>query len=157
MHYPGYDTGKIKLTEGEWFTFRIHNLLQLQDNEWYYILEDINGLKHFMPAGYYESYGLKTGDEILCKVDRINCTGRVFLEPQHPEYKAGEVYNFTIEETTNIDTENAVTVKDILGNSIEVQLFDDINSGVRYENQVRCLVKSIKKGKPVLEICRDII
>ena len=90
MHYPAYNSGNIILSEGNWYLFRIYNLLQLQDSAWYYVLQDLNGLKHFMPADYYTNYGFKIGDEITCKVDRINCTGRIFLEPKHPRYIEGE-------------------------------------------------------------------
>ena len=96
MQYPGYNNSKILLTEGNWFPFRVHNLLQLQDNEWYYILEDINGLRHFISAEYYKKYGFKPGDEISCKIDKINCTGRMFLEPRHPHYNEGETYSFEL-------------------------------------------------------------
>jgi len=89
MQYPGYNTGKVILSEGDWFPFRITKFVQLQDNSWYYVLQDINGLKHFMPAGYYKDYGFSIGIQIKCKIDRINCTGRIFLEPEHPYYQEG--------------------------------------------------------------------
>lgn len=152
MQYHGYNAGNIILTEGDFFPFRILNLIQLQDNEWYYILKDINGLKHFMPAEYYKNYGFTTGDEIVCKIDKINCTGRIFLEPEHPFYKIGEVYNFAVISCTGIGNEIALFVREKSGNSIEVPIcFSDFNS-VNEENKVNCIVKSIKKGMPILEI-----
>ena len=155
MHYPGYDTGKIILSEGAYFPFRIHNLLQLQDDAWYFVLQDVNGLKHFMPAEFYENYGFKPGDEIICKIDRINCTGRIFLEPRHPFYSEGETYLF--ETAANPDSMNvaALIVKDCTGNSIEIVKSRINKSEVMEENQVRCRVKSIKKGKLILEIAND--
>jgi hypothetical protein len=155
MQYPGYNIGTIILTEGNWFPFRIHNLLQLQDDAFYYILQDINGLKHFMPAEYYKNYGFKPGDEILCKIDRINCTGRIFLEPKHPYYNEGEMYPFDLITYSNRGDERLLIVREITGNSIEVPLYRNKNIDITEEKKVMCIVKSIKKGKPILEIKID--
>jgi hypothetical protein len=156
MHYPGYNSGSVILTEGGNFPFRVHNRVQLQDNAWYYVLQDINGLKHFMPAVYYEAYGFKPGDEIVCKIDRINCTGRIFLEPKHPVYNEGIIYTFDVLGFYENNTEQILNVKDWTGNVIEVKVGGTLKL-VKSVNRVQCLVKSIKKGKPVLEIQQDIL
>jgi hypothetical protein len=153
MQYPGYNSRNIILIEGEWFPFRIHNIVQLQDNEWYYVLLDINGLKHFIPAEYYKNYGFKIGDEITCKIDRINCTGRLFLEPKHPYYNEGEIYTFEVISILNIGDEGMLIVKEFFGNCIEVPLCGNKNIDVNAEKSARCIVRNIKKGKPILEIC----
>jgi len=155
MQYPGYETGNIRLLEGKWFPFKIHNLVQLQDDEWYYILRDINGLKHFLPAEYYDSYGLKPGDEINCKIDRINCTGRIYLEPEHPFYKEGKIYNFDVISSPDFDQEKILLVREISGKTIEVGVPDNLNIYLNTKKMVQCLVKAIKKGKPLLEISDD--
>jgi len=155
MHYHGYNTGKINLTEGAWFPFRIHKLVQLQDEEWYYILEDMNGLRHFIYAENYKYYGFKPGDEISCKIDKINCTGRLFLEPRHPHYNAGEIYSFDLVKCSGEDTEKTLTVREISGKEIEVLLFGNRNIDICGVKKVRCIVKSIKKGILFLEISSD--
>jgi hypothetical protein len=137
MKYPGYNSGNVILSEGEWFPFKIHNLVQLQDGAWYYILQDINGLKHFMTAANYEKYGLETGNELTCKIERINCTGRIFLEPRHPIY------------------ENVLIVKDILGNIIEVPVNGTKIVDIIDAKSVRCKVQSIKKGSLIIEFLPD--
>jgi len=152
MQYPGYNTGKVILSEGKWFPFRIHNLVQFQDDVWYFVLQDINGMKHFMPVEYYEKYGLKTGDEISCKIDRINCTGRIFLEPKHPYYNEGEIYSFDLISFHKKDSETIVIVRELAGNKIEVPLCGNKNIDINGEKKVMCIVKSIKKGIPILEI-----
>jgi len=157
MQYPGYNTGNVILSEGKWFPFRIHNLVQLQDDAWYFVLQDINGLKHFMPAEYYESHGFKTGDEINCKIDRINCTGRIFLEPKHPYYNEGEIYSFDLISYQKKDSETIVIVREITGKEIEVPLCGNNNFDINGENKVTCIVKSVKKGIPILEIPPDYI
>jgi len=152
MQYPGYNSGKVILSEGEWFPFIIHNLVKLQDDEWYYVLKDINGLKHFMSAKYYENYGLKLGDEILCKIDRINCTGRIYLEPEHPFYTEGEIYDFEVLNVSDWNNEITLKVKGFSESSIEIPLYNIKKVEIKEEKMVRCIVKSIKKGRLFLEI-----
>jgi len=152
MQYPGYNTGKVILSEGNLFPFRILNLIQLQDNAWYYVLQDINGLKHFMPAKYYNNYGFKIGNEILCKIDKVNCTGRIFLEPENPYYKEGEIYYFEVLSYSEKENEKRMFVREKSGNSIEVLIYDNKFIDLIDGNKVRCLVKSIQKGEPELDI-----
>jgi len=152
MHYPDYNSGKIVLMEGEWFLFLIHNLVQLQDDDWYFVLQDVNGLKHFMPAGFYKNYGLKPGDEISCKIDRINCTGRIFLEPRHPVYADGKNYFFDILHKSDQDGGIKLIVKDIFENNIEVPVKGLLENAIFYEKKVQCVVLAVKKGLPILEI-----
>jgi hypothetical protein len=152
MQYPGYNSGKVILSEGEWFPFIIHNLVKLQDEEWYYVLKDINGLKHFMSANYYEHYGFKPGDEILCKIDRINCTGRIYLEPKHPFYTEGEIYDFEVLNVSDLNNEIMLKVKGFSKNIVEVPVFNMKNVEIKERKMVKCIVKTIKKGTPILEI-----
>jgi len=152
MQNPGYNSGNVVLSEGEWLTFKIHNLVQLQDDAWYFVLQDINGLKHFLPAENYKSYGFKTGDKITCKIDKINCTGRIYLEPKHPCYSEGEIYYFDVLNDPNPRQKDVWILRDILGNSIEVNVNSIINIDINEEKKVRCIVKSIKKGRPILDL-----
>lgn len=155
MQYPGYQTGNVILSEGDWFPFRIHKLVQLQDESWYYVLQDINGLKHFMPAQNYTGYGFNPGDEILCKIDKINCTGRIFLEPKHPYYNEGEIYPFDLVTYFNKGIDKFLIVREINGNKIEVPLCMNNNLDIKAEKKITCIVKSIKKGKLILENYKD--
>jgi len=155
MQYPGYNIGNTKFLEGKWFPFKIHNLVQLQDDEWYYVLQDINGMKHFMQAENYKPYGFNPGDEILCKINRINCTGRIFLEPKHPYYTEGEIYNFNVISLMDQGGEKVLIVREILGNSIEVPVYKNMDIDFKEEKIVRCIVKTIIKGKPILDIHSD--
>ena len=152
MQYPGYDTGKVILSEGDWFSFRIHNRVQLQDDAWYFILQDVNGMKHFLPSVYYENYKLVPGEEILCKIDKVNCTGRIYLEPKHPVYHEGEIYQFDLISYSVNGTDNSIIVKEIMGNMIQVPLYDNKNFVINAKQMVCCMVISIKKGIPILEV-----
>jgi len=155
MQYPGYNSGKVILSEGKWFPFRIHNLIQLQDDAWYYVLEDVNGLKHFLPAEHYEKYGFNIGAEITCKIDRINCTGRIFLEPKHPFYKEGEIYSFEVISYHKKSDDGILIIKDILENCIEVPVCGNENREQISKKRVSCIIKSIIKGNLILEIIHN--
>jgi len=85
------------LTEGESYLFLIHNkvILPAEDQE-AFILIGPNNKKHLMNASYYTLYHFSIGQTIKCTVDKINCSGQIFLEPEHPYYQSGEVYNFLV-------------------------------------------------------------
>lgn len=152
MQYPGYNSGNVILSEGEWFPFVVYNIVQLQDGELYYILLDTNGLKHFMSVSHYVNYGIKKGDTIDCKIEKINCTGRIYLEPKHPYYKEGEIYTFNQVEFLNSGEEKVLIVKDYFGNSIEVPVCNKKIVEVKKDKLVSCIVKTIRKGRPMLEM-----
>jgi hypothetical protein len=156
MQYPGYDSGTTILSEGKFFPFKVYNIVKLQDQEWYYILQDINGLKHFLHGENYIHYNLKSGDEITCKVEKINCTGRVYLEPTHPYYKEAEIYDFELVGFNKNKEENRIIVSDIFGNKIEIRFSGESNLQIKDKKLLRCVVKSIRKGVPILEIFSNI-
>ena len=152
MKYPGYTSGNIALAEGCWYPFRVHKLVQLQDDARYYVLEDVNGLKHFLPAENFQGYGINPGDEISCKIDKINCTGRIYLEPRHPYYSEGKIYDFEIVKISNSVIGSMVVVKEIGGNLLEILLESRMEEVLKAKNWVRCRVNSIKKGTLFLEL-----
>lgn len=152
MQYPGYNSGNVILSEGKWFPFKIHNLVQLQDDAWYFVLQDINGMKHFMAAENYKSYGIVVGDQILCKIEKVNCTGRLFLEPKHPVYKEGDIYYFDFIGYSNSGNKSVLMVRENFGNIVEVVVNGIKKVDINDEKRVRCSVNSISKGKLNLEI-----
>lgn len=152
MQYPGYISGNTKLIEGQSYPFSICNHLQMQDGEWYYILRDINGLKHFMPSGFYKEFAFQIGNDILCRIDKINCTGRIFLEPRHPFYQEGEIYHFSLANSSDRENETVINVLDVFENCIEVPVYGNLKSWLSETNKVRCYIKSIRKGVPILEL-----
>lgn len=151
MQYPGYHAGNVHLEEGEWYPFKIHNLVKLQDKANYFVLIDRNGMKHFMPSEYYTNYGFKIGDEILCKIDRINCTGRIFLEPEHPFYKEGKIYSFDLQNYIIQGNNLSLFVKGIRGKPLEVKACDTDINNLAKNKTVSCKVQNIKKGELILE------
>jgi len=154
MQYPGYNSGKTNLAEGQSFPFKICKHLQLQDGEWYYILQDVNGFKHFLPSEFYRDYSLSIGDEIICRIDKINCTGRIFLEPKHPFYQEGENYLFSIAKPSDCDNTQVIYVHDMYRNCIQVPIYEKLKPELFETNEIWCHVKTIRKGTPILELHR---
>jgi len=123
-----------------------------------FVLQDILENKLIMTSVYYDNeiYNLKIGMEITCYVDKINCNGRIFLEPEHPYYKIGDIHTFPfIRKSKRYDKDGNETdvliVKDIYGNECTAlpkdknQLLDTYSP----EN-IECKVIKIKKSQVYL-------
>ncbi len=145
-----------KLTEGKTYPFRILKTVSLGPEDDWFVMQDPMGYKILMPKSYYENYGFNKGMLVNCRVDKVNCNGKVFIEPEHPHYKEGKIYFFIVRGTghhKNIldEDEHYFLVEDAFGSTIKVttaskSLWDDP------PKTINCLVKRIKKGKLWLEI-----
>lgn len=148
-----------RLTEGESYLFRIVKSMSLTPGDSWYVLEDPNGYKILLPGQYYEKYGFRTGQTIRCRVDKINCNGRMFLEPAHPHYVEGESYQFPVISKGHYKNiieqdEYYFTVRDVLGHYWKVRTYEK----PLWDNppeQLACIVKRIKKGKLFLVIAGE--
>jgi len=144
------------LTEGTSHPFMLLGQMEFGKGELYFVLRDPLGYKMLMPAGFYENYGFTEGQEIICRVDKINCNGRMFLEPQNPWYKEGEVYEF--------DVVSYGHRKNIAGNHEWYYLVSDrggrywrVNrpvskTAVDFPEKVACRIERIKKGRLYLQL-----
>ena len=102
---------KIKLDhliEGKSYGFEIRKMIKLSDDQNYYIMIDPFGKKHLMFDKDFINYGFNTGDIIICLVDKINCNGKIFLEPKHPFYVTGKVFEFEFIGIANIESSKKV-------------------------------------------------
>lgn len=86
----------MKLEEGKSFKFRYEKGVTLPDGSEFLVMNGPDGRKYLIPAAGYRSYGLKPGGDVVCRVDKINCKGEVFLEPSNPFYKEGLRYDFEV-------------------------------------------------------------
>lgn len=144
-----------RLTEGLVYPFRILKKIELDQQDHYWVMQDPMGYKILVPAGFYRHYGFEPGREVNCRVDKINCNGKMFLEPLHPHYQEGEVYPFTVISCANSrnildEPEYHVEVKDVFGDSRQVVSHSCIE--VMPGQQVMCLVERIKKGRLFLRL-----
>lgn len=154
LHIPN-----SRLTEGETYPFKILNILSLGDHDDYFVMRDPLGYKIMMPMGYYLRYGFEPGQTVACRVDKINCNGRMFLEPKHPFYTEGRVYTFEVVasgSSKNILDQPIwyLLVKDLLG--YEWKVISQSDAWVTTNpSHIECLIQRIKKGKLYLQIAGE--
>ena len=150
---------KSEIKEGKYFNYTIQKHIELNENEGFYMLIDEFGRKKLLPSEHYLKYNFKIGDEIICRIDHINCSGKVFLEPAHPFYKEGDIYTFIVLQT--------FIEKNKLGNDIRVIEVEDKlketatckidNTNIRFKqgDEIECKVERIKKGKLYLSYLEE--
>jgi hypothetical protein len=83
-----------RLKPGEFHEFYVLKELILPDGNKCLVMADPFGDKHLIPSKYYKNYPIQPGSFYLCHIDKINCQGKIFIEPVHPYYKQGKVYPF---------------------------------------------------------------
>lgn len=144
----------MKFEEGIWYSFSISGIVDIPEKGEHFILLHDSGRKMLLRSDYYVKYKFELGQLIECRVDKVNCTGQVFLEPKHPFYNNGEVYQFEIVKTfREEDSPFNVTVVDLYGNSIDVWVSD--LEVVKVKHDISLKVNQVRKGIPILsEISR---
>lgn len=143
---------EAKLAEGRTYSFKVIKKISLNENEDKWILEDPFAYKLMIDASFYQHYNIKPLSNIDCLVDKINCTGKIYLEPLHPFYKKSEIYQFDVVEQRQ--------ETDIWGNKSNVLILSDIfkqfttckiqNLYPILPTKINCKVITIKKGFPVV-------
>lgn len=148
---------EIIYKEGQRFPFVIVNKLVLPGtDEPNFILLGPDQKKYLLPEQFYENYHMKVGQTIVCTIDKINCSGKIFLEPDHPYYKIGERYDFLVlrlaeQENFIGRTQLIAWVRDLHGLewSCPIDKAEDIEPGYSY---LACRVERIKKGELILSL-----
>jgi len=86
------------MKEGEIYTFLLKKKVSLPDGSYYIIVDEL-GRQYLMNASYYDyNYSFVENTYIQCYIDKINCSGKIFMEPMHPKYKPNDVDIFDIVE-----------------------------------------------------------
>lgn len=138
------------------YEFRIHRMVTLAEDEEYFELIDESGKVHYLRKKYYKNYNFSIGDVIKCRVTAQPALFRHYLEPVHPYYKIGEVYDFLFTGIESFINESGEEIKKIMvSDGSEKDFFvscDDFSKvPVEHGNTVRCLLKNIRMGRLVLE------
>ncbi len=133
--------------EGDQSIFKILGSKVFPDKKEYLILQGQNGQRCLIDANPYHSYGLEPGGEVLCRIDKINCNGKIFPEPLHPLYKPGYYYDFAVVSTLTLPNVSIAVVRDGLGKTYNILL----KAGLKPEGNVKCRVVCIRKGKLYLD------
>lgn len=148
----GYFSRENPLKEGTYHTFKFIKCVRLEDGKEYMILEDSSNTRHFVDYEPYKPYNLNSSSELVCLVDKINCTGRIYLEPEHPVYKVGQIYEFNVLTFTQKESAINIIVQDCFNNSIEVE---EPNHRIYTEyrpNTIKAKILRIKKGIPEITV-----
>lgn len=141
----------MKLKEGEKYKFNVEKIVEMPvTKEKYYLLKHSSANRLLLPCLNYEGYGIQTGSQIICKVDKINCSGKIFLEPMHPRYREGENYYFNYLETKTItnsigEEQKVHFVRDDYG-KIWFCPAGEKPPVVNSDGQIECKILIIKKG-----------
>lgn len=115
----------IKLFEGCEYEFYVEKETISPEGSSHWVLSGPDDKKYLIPARFYSYYNISRGDTITCRVDKINCKGRIFLEPRNPFYTEGRTYSFRIAEKNTVTdrkgrSKRLLYVSDSHGNVIEV-------------------------------------
>lgn len=137
---------QIKL--GSVWDFAITKILTIGDEE-YYIFSDFIGDKYLVPTTFYKDYNFLIGQNVSGWIDKINCSGRIFIEPIHPNYNVGETYDFELlrgKFSNEKGDENKIiyVVRDIMGKEWEVKANIKLKL---LPSSLKCRVDKIKKGQ----------
>jgi hypothetical protein len=142
----------IRIKEGKTYPFRITGITELPDGTEQFVLSDPNRVKHLLEKKWYTLYNFEVGQLIICRIDKINCSGKIYIEPLHPYYKLGKEYDFAVKripESDKNDNRRLVVFEDIFGNETMLSLV--LFSGeIQPGKAVRLKVTRIRNGKVFL-------
>jgi len=141
--------------EGQNIRFKIKKHIELSETEKYFVLEDEFGRKQLLKSEFYENYKFKIGQDLNCRVDHINCSGKIFLEPEHPYYNEGKIYDFIIEKTEVSknrlgDNVLLISFRDKTGNTASCLIENTDIQDYKTGQKISCKLERIKKGKVYL-------
>ncbi|MHC1707556.1 MAG: hypothetical protein AB9842_08550 [Bacteroidales bacterium] len=139
---------------GEWHDFEVGNVLQLPQSEPELVLISGNGVRYLIPFLPYQHYGLNKGKTIRCRVDKINCSGKIFLEPENPWYTEGKSFQFRfLRKIEGFNILGQLEYVWVLADNSDKEIsmiiepkFFTLDPG----SSIECIVKKIKKGKLLL-------
>jgi hypothetical protein len=158
MNVKKIQVNNPKLQEGQYLDFEVVKSLEIDRDQKFWVLRDPLGYKVLLPYELYKDYGIQKGETINCRIDRVNCNGKVFLEPRHPYYREGEVYNFPlvdVETSSSLLGDNVFfyIVKDVHNNHLKVNA--SLLSDQPAPQIVQCFVERVKKGRLLLKLQRQ--
>jgi hypothetical protein len=157
MKNTGFIDKTLLLETGKIYDLEIVRIIKIPGSGRFFLGRDANGLKHIIPVDYYHDYGINRGDTIKCRLDRINCLGRFFFEPDHPVYERGKTYSFKLISFT-VNYRNGeildcrALVRDVFGREWSTNDFRIRPPLPADMTSLSCLVYSFKKARLFLQI-----
>jgi hypothetical protein len=140
-----------KLTEGNTYLFTIRRIIEMPpEGEAHYVVESEFGSKHLIPKQFYGHYNLMPGQSLRCRIDKINCSGKIYLEPEHPGCKPGDLLNFSVigkESVVNSfgEKETLLLLNDPWKQLTHLNILG--HEALAEKEILACRVERIKKGK----------
>jgi hypothetical protein len=139
-----------KLIEGNWYNFKIVKSIDIADEE-YFVLETPLKTRILLPQEPYHLYHFSINQSILCKVDKISCSGKIYLEPKHPYYQINNTYLFNFVEIINVHNLyfqpfKFVVLKDKLNQLVYLPLWTE---NVQFPKLIELRVVRIRKSKVI--------
>ena len=144
--------------EGKYYTFTLTGKVVLPpDDEEFFVLKSQFDSRHLLKYLPYHYYGLEIDREVRCRIDKISCSGKMYLEPEHKDYKENNTYTFRVkgyEEILNSEgkAERFLRLLDVNEQPVMINIGD--SNPRDYEDTVLCRVDRIKKGKLYLTLAR---
>jgi len=143
------------LREKETCIFRVLRQIVLPDDTESWVLTLDGDDRYLLPAGFYAGYGIREGMALRCRIDKINCTGRIYLKPEHPEYREGECYRFTYVGEEQFTDRMGNRLRRVLLHGLHSERHDILTfpGGGRWEtgSDIDVVVQRIKKGRLILD------
>lgn len=136
----------MQYKEGDIIQITLVKEIGLNKAEQFYLFKTLGGDKFLLDKLQYGNYKFEKGKTITARIDRINCSGQIFIEPEHPIYKDSGYYDFAISEIISISEEADVFVKDCFDNTVPVKIHPNKVS----EHKIKLGVAFVRKGVPVL-------
>lgn len=142
----------MNIKEGQVANYSVLAIKKIdEDGEDFFVLKHPAGGKFLLPYSPYKQYKIEIGATIKCRIDKISCSGKIYLEPEHPCYREGNYYDFKLISTTRImlstgDLVDAAIVEDCFFNKIEVVIAEAKPS----DKIINCRVDYIRKGNVYL-------
>ena len=141
----------MTLEEGRTYIFDALKTIELPGGGTNLVLAGPDSKKYLLPLEFYKGYNLSAPGRVRCRVDKINCSGKVFLEPEHPVCREGLSYDFEVISILEFHDEKgvlheSVTVADPLGNLV-IAPREMINTRPVRGDKIRLRIDRISKGK----------
>lgn len=140
--------------EGDILKVWLKKQIQLPDDKEYYLVEDENKNRFMIPVMAEWQQIFQQYDNFICRVDKINCSGKIYLEPMHPHYQIGQSYPFRFTKLDKVksDLEEVrylLFFTDEFNNSITLLSLSKPNFAVN--SIVNARIAQIKKGTIIIE------
>jgi hypothetical protein len=138
----------VKIKEGNVYPFLIKGMAQLPDGTEYFVLIDPNQVKHLLEKTHYLNYHFEIGQLISCRIDKINCSGKIYIEPLHPYYRLGKAYDFPLirfEESKNKRADRTAIFEDVFCNEIRLSS-NHLPESLQIGQLMKLKITRIKKG-----------